>query len=215
MIAKWKVNLLLALSTFTLVGVGFSSWVIIAQPFNEIGSTKVDTILEENPYINFDTTKGTNNTGIDYLEYLKDGFRLDGVASNSGTITIYLVMNLDNCRANFQDKTNTVRIDAKLYYYSNKLDSFNIFRNCTGVYSVNIEGTSTSVTGMATSNDGYVVMPLSYTFTDILSSRTDTTFSFSISYRFTPISGLDFATQVYPYLLNSSFVFEIGLEGVF
>lgn len=123
MIAKWKVNLLLALSTFTLVGVGFSSWVISAGSVFESENVivGVDSIVNSNSAIVYDATKATetidkvypnyvNRTGI-VLMYNENGFYFDeSFTTSTAVINSFFKLNITECKNNdiYQDGADVI-----------------------------------------------------------------------------------------------------------
>ncbi len=214
MFTKLKTSLLLLLSTTALVSVGFSSWIInLSDSSVGEGATAVDNVID-NPYISFDTSKGTNNTGIDYLEYYYSGFKPE-----VGQITAYLILNLKNCRSNFQD-TNSLEFKTNLFYYSDNLSSFNIFKDCGIGVSIKLETETTNSFKIERQVDysKYAILPAIIFFPDILINIKSDIFLFSITYKFefnksTKID--NFGNDIFPFLSNSKFAFEIGLkEGV-
>ena len=106
MISKWKLELLAFLTSLTLISVGFSSWQITSGPVMESlnGSILASPVQTASDYITFDTTVGTNNTGITMFEY-NESFGFIGYGSNglptestAATITLNYQINVDNCR---------------------------------------------------------------------------------------------------------------------
>lgn len=223
---KKIISYLMIFSSLSLFSLGFSSWVIISPDYTIPDNLAiVDGVIADNPYISFDTSKGTNNTGIDYLEYLKSGFRLDGAQSNYGEINIYLIIDLDNCRSNF-GKAASIEISANLFYYSQDISNFNIFFyrgsdfSIASDYSINGSNIDSFFTKGEDLQDidvyeEYSIRPMTCLFNNILEKETGSTYTFSIKYTFT-VSSIksSFEAEVYPYLLNSSFSIELGLKGV-
>ena len=92
MIAKWKVNLLLALSTFTLVGVGFSSWVISGSVMFESETVNLKTDYSINAQ---DCFVFPENDAVKF-EYGTNGFYYDETYDMySGGIFIYFSLDIN------------------------------------------------------------------------------------------------------------------------
>ena len=101
MIAKWKVNLLLALSTFTLVGVGFSSWVISGSITYESESIN----LKADYMINAEDCFVFPDSNAVVFEYGNNGFYYEETYDYySGGIFMYfsLDMNKINEKINYK-----------------------------------------------------------------------------------------------------------------
>lgn len=102
MISKWKLELLAFLTSLTLISVGFSSWQITSGPVMESlnGSILASPVQTASDYITFDTTVGTNNTGITMFEYSGElGFIGSSATSyTQASVTLNYQINVDNCR---------------------------------------------------------------------------------------------------------------------
>jgi hypothetical protein len=100
MISKWKLELLAFLTSLTLISVGFSSWQITSGPVLLSGTIQTSPVQKASEYITFDTTVGTNNTGITMFEYSGElGFIGSSATSyTQASVTLNYQINVDNCR---------------------------------------------------------------------------------------------------------------------
>ena len=147
MLAKWKVNLLLALSAFTIVGVGFSSWTISAgsQFESEKGLIGADVVFNSSEYISYDRTKANNvltswgYTGSPsngaFLLFNENGFFYDETFSTTeATLGIYLRINMSLLEVveNF-DLGDTFKLgfDVKCLPNGNDVEYLNLTQEAT------------------------------------------------------------------------------------
>ncbi len=239
MLSKFKVNLLLLLSTTTLVGVGFSSWVIIggtgATEMHKNSDVIVDSVGFSSRYISLDTSKGENNSGRDIFYIRSTGFCDSGgnLTAGIGKIIYYFKLKLNALYADFN---KTFKMNSILTYVSDDLDKFDLIKISKKVIFFNVDSTIFTITNQFKypfgSNYHSISCSSAFTFLDTYiannSSLPDVNleliYTFDLSTYKPSVSNQTaeeinnktpaFKENMYPYLTDSEFKFELGFEEV-
>ena len=221
MIKKKYISLLFLVSSVSLIGTGFSSWVIYAgEPVPGItsGTIYVDTdILDYNNYLYYDTS--IDDDGIYTFSYSEFSFLTDtGNSTSLGQIKAYLILNLDNCKI-FFNESSTLRINSILRISENINTNLNLFNdsylNSVGLdYSSDTHGSGTfeSINQIfINSNKGVSDY---FSLTNFLTNY-DGLFKLTLTYNFI-ITADDFEYYIAPYLMsdNISFSLKFSLVGI-
>ncbi len=119
MLIKWKTSLLLLLSATTLVGVGFSSW-IINLPGSSVGegAAAVDDVIDASKFIDIESCK------IQLL-YSADEFYYDGMrcGQSSGGITFTFNIKSNEFYSFFKNEIDNSNNDTSNFYVQLGLSS--------------------------------------------------------------------------------------------
>ncbi len=193
---RLRYYLIILLATLSLTSVGFASWLVSdSATASTNGLILVEDVLKVNDYI-------TCSSGdITSFKFFKTGFvTSDNSISTTGTITVNLSINLDECKKKFSD-CNTIEVELDMI--QENLAIFNSEGNIS--FQTKVMNGSAEITSKHTTND-----TLSITEFDL--ENTSGVMTVTIIYTFTIENVEYFKSTVYPHLLQEDFNFIMSAK---
>ncbi len=220
LLSKKMISLLLVLASVSLMGTGFSAWLInTGDSYTSVnGGIDVSDLFDVSEYIYFDTTNDSD--GVKPFSYSEFSF-LDssGNETNEASIILNLKINIEKCASYFK-KCSSLSVTSLLAInQESEIDLFNTsYLPNTEVLSYNgvdkdgytmggnIKGTDRKPYGKG--------IDTSFTLSNILLTC-NSIISATITYKFN-IESSDFENYIYPYLSSDKITFKVGfmLRGV-
>lgn len=225
MLKKSKVYLIMFLCIMSSFSIGFASWSINQNDSTEItGNIDVQNVINSKDYIKPDTTKGDDNSGIDWFDYEETAYlNDDGVTYNdTGYIDAYFLIDIQKCKQLF-GSFNSLEVTLTLKYLDNNSTDLNIFMdhsNKDGRRSIRNSincSTDAFVSSHAVVNKSYSV---TITFTDILlkyaKNNTVEYIPFEVQFALFATTGVYFNNNIYKYFEqdNIDFALNVQIRGV-
>ena len=101
MVKKTKLLLPLLLSLISIFCVGYAGWTLSGTGVSTSVNASVGDVIDTSNYIYFDSTYGSNNSGIDPFSYVQDsavnGFvDENGMVNSSAVLKFYLIFDFGN-----------------------------------------------------------------------------------------------------------------------
>lgn len=221
MLKKSKVYLIMFLCVLSSFSIGFASWSIQGEVEEKIiGNVDVQNVVNSKDYIYLDTTKGDNNSGIDWFDYEETAYlNDDGITYNdTGYIDAFFIIDIQKCKELF-GTANSIQVKLTLKYLNDNQTDLNIFVNHSnkdGRRTINNTvtcATETFTSSANTVNRSYV---LTITFDDILlkyaKNTTATTIPFNVQFALFATTGPYFNNNIYKYLEQDNIDFALGVE---
>lgn len=242
MLTKGKITLFMTLCILSLVSIGFASWTITGEAEEVVsGGIETDKVVFSKEYIELNSDKGENSSGINCFKYYEKGYLdSDGYLSNYGYITTYYKIEYAKLKELINllgSESDTISVKFELQYSDEIVlgsDYYNIFAGNT-----TSEGSS-SITSLCNYSETYASVPsISYTqqsekdypgysvnlvFSNILKNYDEANspefICFEIKYILFATIGDYFEENIYSFLYSrmldssSDFKVEISLSGV-
>ena len=210
---KKGLALIFLFAALCTMSIGFASWNFVIKT-EATGGITVDDVINTNDYISFDTTKGDNNDGISMFKYYDSCF-VDAAKAKSltGHISVYLTIDLDNCKQIFNlVGQDSIRLEYTILYQSGVATSLNAFSSTylTHVYCIYNSVTNTLAEEQISRNATNA--QCTYVLGDVLNGSG--TLSVELKYEFT-VSDLN-ASSFFTAVRSDhiAFSFSLKLEGV-
>ena len=206
MISKKIVSLLMLLSTFAIISIGFSSWTITQQG--------ILAIEEEIIIDNMASSTALVNNSYSDLRYYDTGFiNDDNQIVNQGVISLDYTLNLEECVNDFSN-FNSVAVNITLKYSDSNTD-FNLINNYLSIDNGYVITTSNDylVDDVENLNNHYsITIIFNNSLLNYNSENNKINFSIDFIFNYT---GDNFENDVFKYLYddNIGFILETSIEG--
>lgn len=186
------IALLTIFSSVSLVGTGFSSWVIGTINLAVTGNITVAEVADIKSIIDFDKS-GDHPNGYTCFSYCSEGFVENSAFVSTGTLTYYFTFNKTKA-LNQGYMTNPTRLETILSLSGNTNPDF--YTTLKGA-SLRLEGTTTKITKANYDDDGDNVNESILSTIEIL--------------KFEPTSSAETLSMTISYIFDSS-LFDLGVS---
>jgi hypothetical protein len=177
---------LVALSIFSLLGVGIASWITIGDSSTFGGpAVEVASFTDLRGYFSLDTNQGDNKSGVSGLQYCSTGLVNEDEIGNKGNLTYYFYLDAASFRQKFSWTSATFSLTLKYRSYqtaytlinSNTTAELKYLANGTMAYASSAVTTGTLATSLydkdlvstitlpIDSTSSYLHFELNYVFT--------------------------------------------------
>ena len=158
------ISLLTIFSLVSLVGTGFSSWVVTGASYSTItGNIEVSELIDTKNYFELNQYFGNNHSGISNFMYNSYGFVNDGQCEYNTTMTYYIIFKGKEFSDICNGKYNNLCISFKLSHDSNLslLQTSYVSVSCKYIIGGNVSNVATTSCNLTTTVENYQVNSVS------------------------------------------------------
>lgn len=179
------IALLTIFSSVSLIGTGFSSWVIGTSNLAVTGNITVAEVADIKSIIDFDKS-GDHPNGYTCFSYCSEGFVENSAFVSTGTLTYYFKININKAIAQgYLSNTNHTTFETILSLNGNSNQNFYTTLKTTSLTLVGSSKGSPVITNYDDNNDGInESIKTSIIITSFNSSSSAETLPMSVSYIF-------------------------------